>query len=184
VKLIDCDGSTADKAHNLTEPSVEDPSLLIIALDTSPSQSILKKKPTYLKNIVDSVCAFGNAHLMQKPQNKLAVVSCHHHACQFLYPSTGRSQEIRQMDGQYEYFTSVEKTIKTNLADLIKNAPKAAANSNESLLAGCLAMVLCYISRVSYTIALIVSRALQSVDGFRSKKHNQPAAISTRECSW
>lgn len=92
--------------------------------------------------------AFGNAHLMQKPQNKLAVISCHHNGSKFLYPSTEKSLEIRQMDGQYEFFTFVEKSIKYNLSELIKNAPKIV-NSVESMLAGCLAMALCYIVRVS-----------------------------------
>ena len=54
---------------------------------------------------------------------------------------------MRQIDGQYEYFTLVEKTIKSNLADLINSAPKITTPA-ESLLAGCLAMVLCYVARV------------------------------------
>lgn len=85
---------------------------------------------------------------MQKPQNKLAVVACHHNTSQFLYPSTEKPLEVRQIDGQYEYFTLVEKSIKTNLAELITNAPKASGVA-ETMLAGCLAMILCYITRVS-----------------------------------
>lgn len=85
---------------------------------------------------------------MQKPQNKLAVVACHHHASKFLYPSSDKSIEVRQIDGQYEYFTQIEKSIKTNLAELIKTAP-VMCESSETMLAGCLAMALCYIARVS-----------------------------------
>lgn len=130
------------------DSTTEDPSLLVIALDTNPSQSILKRKPNVLTSILNSVSSFANAHLMQKPQNKLAVVACHHHTSKFLYPSSDRMPEIRQIDGQYEYLTSIEKSIKTNLAEMIKMAPKGSSNS-ESLLAGCLAMILCYITRVS-----------------------------------
>lgn len=85
---------------------------------------------------------------MQKAQNKLAVVACHHHTSKFLFPSTDNQLEIRQFDGQYEKFTLVEKSIKTNLTELIQSAPKLV-NGAESMLAGSLAMILCYILRVS-----------------------------------
>lgn len=88
---------------------------------------------------------------MQKPQNKLAVVACHHNGSKFLYPSNEKTLEIRQMDGQYEFFTFVEKSIKYNLSELIKNAPKIV-NNVESMLAGCLAMILCYIMRVKKSL--------------------------------
>lgn len=133
----------------LADSTADDPSLLVIAVDTNPSQSILRRKPNALTSIINSVSSFGNSHLMQKPQNKLAVVACHHHTSQFLYPSTDKPLEIRQIDGQYEYFTLVEKSIKTNLAELITNAPKVFGTA-ETMLAGCLAMILCYITRVSF----------------------------------
>lgn len=67
---------------------------------------------------------------------------------EFLYPSpSGRQQEFRQFDGQYEKFTQVEKTIKQNLANIVLNAPKIA-QARESRLAGSMAMALCYIARL------------------------------------
>lgn len=57
--------------------------------------------------------------------------------------------DIRQIDGQYEVFTLVEKTIKTNLAKLITS--ESSTITNESLLAGTLAMALCYIHRIQRT---------------------------------
>jgi transcription initiation factor TFIIH subunit 3 len=90
---------------------------------------------------------------MLKPNNKLAVVACHHNKSEFLYPK--KTLDIRQVDGQYEYFILVEKTIKTNLANLIKSAPPQNAGS-ESLLAGSLAMVLCYIARVRTSFKCII----------------------------
>lgn len=51
------------------------------------------------------------------------------------------------MDGQYEKFTQVEKTIKLNLADLISSAPQLT-QPGESMLAGSIAMALCYIARL------------------------------------
>lgn len=55
-----------------------DISLLVIILDTNPSQKILRMNARAITNCVDAVVAFGNAHLMQKSQNKLAVIACHH----------------------------------------------------------------------------------------------------------
>lgn len=65
-----------------------------------------------------------------------------------MYPAPGKQLEIRQIDGQYEVFTLVEKTVKHELAEFIKKAPNISTPS-ESLLAGGIAMALCYIARVS-----------------------------------
>lgn len=85
---------------------------------------------------------------MQKASNKLAVVACHHNTSKYLYPCTENQLEVRQFDGQYEKFLLVEKSIKNNLAELLKKSPKASCNVG-SMIAGSLAMVLCYILRVS-----------------------------------
>lgn len=56
--------------------------------------------------------------------------------------------EVRQIDGQYELFTLVEKTVKTKLTDLITNSPRMHGHT-ESLLAGTMTMALCYIARMN-----------------------------------
>lgn len=55
--------------------------------------------------------------------------------------------EVRQVDGQYEIFSLVEKTVKHKLADLVNNAPKIVQPC-ESLLAGSISMALAYIARI------------------------------------
>ncbi|CAD7080192.1 unnamed protein product [Hermetia illucens] len=137
---------------NTGEERVSDPdleSLLVIIIDTNPSQRAIRRNPHQLTQSLDSIVAFGNAHLMQKSNNKLAVIACHHHATQFLYPNPGKPlTEIRQVDGQYEAFTIVEKTVKHKLAQMITSAPKISAPC-ESLLAGSMSMALCYIARMN-----------------------------------
>lgn len=64
-----------------------------------------------------------------------------------MYPTPGRPLDIRQVDGQYEVFTLVEKTIKQKLAAVIAGAPKIHSTC-ESLLAGSIAMALSYIARM------------------------------------
>jgi transcription initiation factor TFIIH subunit 3 len=56
---------------------------------------------------------------------------------------------LRQLDGQYELFTHVERTIRQNLQQLVMRDAKSvpAGSACESLLAGALAMALCYIHR-------------------------------------
>uniref|UniRef100_A0A6P4EA19 General transcription factor IIH subunit 3 n=1 Tax=Drosophila rhopaloa TaxID=1041015 RepID=A0A6P4EA19_DRORH len=96
----------ADQAASKEAESCID--LLVIVLDTNPSQHIVRQNPQNLTQILEAVIAFGNAHLMQKAQNKLAVLSCSHHATNFLYPLPRRQVELRQVDGQYEAFSLIE----------------------------------------------------------------------------
>lgn len=57
--------------------STDETSLLVIILDSNPGQRILRENPHILTQCVDSVVAFANSHLMQKAQNKLAIMACH-----------------------------------------------------------------------------------------------------------
>lgn len=67
----------------------------------------------------------------------------------FIYPGPGKPLDIRQIDGQYEIFTLVEKTVKQNLAKLLTSENSVVVT--ESLLAGAIAMALCYIARIQRT---------------------------------
>lgn len=58
-------------------PPLDETSLLVIILDTNPGQRILRENSNILTQCTDSVIAFANAHLMQKAQNKLAIMACH-----------------------------------------------------------------------------------------------------------
>lgn len=68
---------------------------------------------------------------------------------QFIFPGPGKPLDVRQIDGQYEGFTVVEKTTKLNLSKLL--ASEGSSNIAESLLTGAIAMALCYISRLQRT---------------------------------
>lgn len=69
-----------NKHDNTSFNSTQETSLLVIIMDTNPNQKILKHDPSILSKCLDSVIAFGNSHLMQKAQNKLAVMACHSHS--------------------------------------------------------------------------------------------------------
>jgi Transcription factor Tfb4. len=73
---------------------------------------------------------------------------------EFLFPPPptafgAQVASLRQLDGQYELFTHVEKTIRQNLQQLVLTDTKSETTGTvcESLLAGALAMAVCYIHR-------------------------------------
>lgn len=68
---------------------------------------------------------------------------------QFVYPGPKKPLDVRQVDGQFEVFLQVEKTVKQNLAQLLSTENSAVAT--ESLIAGAIAMALCYIARIQRT---------------------------------
>ncbi|XP_023023865.1 transcription factor B4 [Leptinotarsa decemlineata] len=129
--------------------STDETSLLVIIMDTNPGQKMLRDNPHVLTHCVESVIAFANSHLMQKSQNKLAIMACHSKTSRFIFPGPGKSSDVRQVDGQYEVFTNVEKTTKHNLAELMTK--EHSASITESLIAGTIAMALCYIARLQRT---------------------------------
>ncbi|XP_044742926.1 general transcription factor IIH subunit 3 [Chrysoperla carnea] len=135
--------TTKEKDNSSMESN--ETSLLVVVLDTNPAQRIIQENPHVLSQCLDAVIAFGNSHLMQKGQNKLAMIACHTAATEFLYPGAGKPIDVRQIDGQYEVFTMVERTVKQNLATMLTKQKPIA--SGESLLAGALSMALCYIVR-------------------------------------
>lgn len=55
-------------------------SLLAIILDSNPSQTILRQNPDNLTKVVDAVIVLANVHLLQRSDNQLMVLACHHHA--------------------------------------------------------------------------------------------------------
>lgn len=60
------------------DPSTET-SLVVIVLDSNPSQRIIRQNPQQLTQCLDSICVFANAHVMQRAQNTVAALACHHH---------------------------------------------------------------------------------------------------------
>lgn len=71
--------------HKLIPPLAEtkaddrDSSLLVVVLDTNPSQKFIRENPQLLTQCMDSVVAFSNAHVMQRANNQLVVMASHHH---------------------------------------------------------------------------------------------------------
>ncbi|XP_046383700.1 general transcription factor IIH subunit 3 [Ischnura elegans] len=145
-------------------------SLLVVVIDTNPCQRIFSDVNHTLTQILESVVAFSNSHLMMKCNNKLAIIACHSKSSKYLYPSScigdddisddGDFRNMQQVDGQYELFTLVEKTVRKAVHRLIVSSEQDESNSmqgngqessssKDSLLAGSLAMALCYIHRLN-----------------------------------
>lgn len=122
-------------------------SFLMIILDVNPVQRIVKQETKILTQCLDSTIVFANAHLMQSPNNQVAMMACHGHGAKFLYPCDNAS-EIRQIDGQYEKFTMTERTVRQQLQRVINEIVTSASLNTESLISGALSMALCYIARL------------------------------------
>lgn len=116
-------------------------------LDVNPIQRIVKQETRILSQCLDSTIIFANAHLMQSSNNQLAIMACHGHNARFLYPCE-KMAEIRQIDGQYEKFTMVERTVRQRLQQVVYDIPMDVPLNTESLISGALSMALCYISRL------------------------------------
>lgn len=84
---------------------------------------------------------------MQSSNNQLALLACYSHGAKFLYPYE-KSSEIRQIDGQYEKFTAVERTVRQQLQQVMNEISVDKPLNGESLISGALTMALCYIARL------------------------------------
>ncbi|XP_014612322.1 PREDICTED: general transcription factor IIH subunit 3 [Polistes canadensis] len=131
-----------------SEKIEKEKNLLIVVLDVNPLQRIVKEEAKILTQCLDSTIVFANAHLMQASNNQLAVMACHGHGAMFLYPSD-KDNDIRQIDGQYEKFTELERTVRRQIQLFVNQIPSDTSLNGESLISGALSMALCYISRVS-----------------------------------
>ena len=110
-------------------------------------QRIIKQETRILTQCLDSTIVFANAHLMQSSNNQLAVIACHSDGAKFLYPCE-KPVEIRQIDGQYEKFTMVERTVRQQLQQVINEISLDKPLNGESLISGALTMALCYVARL------------------------------------
>ncbi|XP_043267946.1 general transcription factor IIH subunit 3 [Venturia canescens] len=123
-------------------------SLLIVILDVNPVQQIVKQDARILTHCLDSVIVFANAHLMQTSSNDIALMACHASGAKFLYPYE-KSDEVRQIDGQYEKFTLVERNVRQKLQEVvIGDILNDRQINSESLISGALTMALCYTARL------------------------------------
>lgn len=135
-------------------------SLLIIILDTNPvwwgqNHTSADGSKISLSQCLDCTMVFANSHLMMSQRNKLAFIASHANQSVFLYPKpeSGVAMETDQEngrtdqnDGKYELFAQVNDQIKQEVHDLVSNS-MAGELYSDSLIAGAMAMALCYIHR-------------------------------------
>ncbi|XP_064612823.1 general transcription factor IIH subunit 3-like isoform X2 [Liolophura sinensis] len=137
-------------------------SLLIIIVDTNPvwwglSQGKGDGQLT-LSQCLDNVLVCANSHLMMNHKNKLAVIASHTNASHFLYPRPDLDQRTTEGtetangqtvpgDGRHELFSIVNESIRKQIKELVLSGLCGELFS-DSLLAGSMAMALCYIHRL------------------------------------
>ncbi|KAL8562612.1 hypothetical protein ACOMHN_045876 [Nucella lapillus] len=139
------------------DPSVS--SLLVVVVDTNPVWWGSRGQDWQVKltECVDAALLFANSHLMLSHTNKLALIAAHSDNSHFLYPVQQQDQMQMEMDsgdappgdkdGKYEVFAQVEDTVRGVLKQLITKDVMGEVSPN-SVVAGALAMALCYIHRL------------------------------------
>jgi len=140
-------------------PSAPNPSnLLVIVIDTNPSQAVLREQQRVLTHCLNAVLVLCNGHLMMSSRNKLAVIASHTNTCQYLYSDKlheafveGTSeQHTKAQGGQYELFSQVDNCIKQRVKEVMTSEVQSV--QTDSLIGGAMAMALCYVHRIEKEI--------------------------------
>ncbi|ORY08434.1 Tfb4-domain-containing protein, partial [Basidiobolus meristosporus CBS 931.73] len=141
----------------------DDPSLLVIVLDTNPfswSKSENSTSPLSFNSAQNHLLIFIHAYLSLKPDNRIAVVASHLGASRFIYP-TEKTESVVQSEetsssskdaNVYQRFKSIDKQISRNLKKLI-DSPESSTkpplySQGASAISGAFSMALCYINRM------------------------------------
>ncbi|XP_038654565.1 general transcription factor IIH subunit 3 isoform X2 [Scyliorhinus canicula] len=144
----------------------EDTDLLVIVVDVNPiwwGQQILNESQFTLSKCMDAVMVMGNAHLVMRRSNRLAIIASHSQESRFLYPgkhwklgsfaesgdvNSAESTSSGSKDGKYELLAVGNDIITEEIKDLMAKT-EVRAQLTETLLAGSLAKALCYIHKVN-----------------------------------
>jgi len=146
----------------------EGQNLLAVVVDINPNQLLFARKPNSMSQLLNCVLCLINSHLMLEPRHRAALVAAHASGCSFLFPSAEVKEEgklLRQQDGQYEEFAVVEAVVRRKVAQVITadESDRQHGRSNESLLAGAMAMALAHVNRQQASAATgskVVARML------------------------
>ncbi|KAM8865435.1 general transcription factor IIH subunit 3 [Synchiropus picturatus] len=132
--------------------------LLVVVVDVNPiwwGQQAQREPEFTLSKCLDAVLVLGNSHLAMSRTNKLAVIASHCQGSHFLYPSknsktgtNGEEDSPSSGDGKYELLSVANNTIAEEIRNLMSNI-EVRGNLTDTLLAGSLAIALCYINRVA-----------------------------------
>ncbi|XP_071480686.1 general transcription factor IIH subunit 3-like [Diadema antillarum] len=134
--------------------------LVVIVIDVNPvwwgKQIHAEQQKLTLSKCMDAVLVFINSHMMMDRRNKVAVIASHTNESRFLYPRKSRGgeeaeeqkegEEPQKADGRYEVFAAINDLVSEELKALVRDNP--TVSHTDTLLAGSLAMALCYIHRV------------------------------------
>ncbi|CAC5377536.1 TFIIH3 [Mytilus coruscus] len=135
------------------ENGVSISSQLVIILDTNPvwwgkSGSLGDGQGISLTKCLESVMVFANSHLMMSSLNDLSVIAAHTNKSVMLYPNrTHISTESSSNDGRYELFCRMNDQIKDKVKTIVLQNMEGAFHS-DSLIAGAMAIGLCYLNRI------------------------------------
>jgi transcription initiation factor TFIIH subunit 3 len=140
---------------------VSESSLLVVVMDLGLSRATtLRNDPALAVQVLEAVIAFGNAHLMMKLKNLLALVACDTDSTEWMYPEDKSDvADLRQTDGQHELFNELERTVRRKVSEMLKKN-SGGTGKGESMLSGALGRAICYIHRLEQEDRRINARLL------------------------
>lgn len=130
--------------------SYSDSQLLAIVFDVNPVWWGLEtvQGRTTITKCLDCILVFANSYLMMNTDNSLVVLASHTSQTKFLFPRRDNTINTKQHDGRYQKFADVSDTVIEEFKALMSVPPAENEIRNDSLIAGSMAVALCYIHRI------------------------------------
>nr|XP_002120803.1 general transcription factor IIH subunit 3-like [Ciona intestinalis] len=138
----------------------EERQLLVVIFDVNPVWWGIKslQGQAQITKCLDCLLVFVNSYLMLRHDNKLAIIASHSTKSVFLYPAQESSHSpdpskasISDQAGgdcRYEHFAKVDDSVTDKFKELMRDGCEKNDIRRDSLIAGSMAIALCYIHRM------------------------------------
>ncbi|KAK6460133.1 TFIIH subunit Tfb4/p34 [Scheffersomyces coipomensis] len=187
------------------EGTSDDPSLLTVILDLSPSGWYNIKDQITINELVKSILVFLNAHLSLNNSNQVAFIASSLNGSKFLYPNPGRDYDKVQTTvngnndenmvddtfnsttyinkGMYRQFRLVDEAVLEELNAYVKEiASNIDLKKQNTTLSGALSMALSYTNRMltlDQSITTTTGSAINSTTNSTASDNNNNSSTTT-----
>lgn len=185
---------------NVADEPIDDPSLLTVILDITPKSWYNISHQIKLREVVQTLLVFLNAHLAQNNSNQVAFITASPGGSKFLYPNPEKNYDeaINSQDtsgdandkepspslinkGMYRQFRIVDEAVLQELDNELNSLLEAKINHDtpKSSLSGALSIALTYTNRmltldqsISTTMASAINSTTKNASGTNSNTNS------------
>ncbi|KAK6203413.1 TFIIH subunit Tfb4/p34 [Scheffersomyces amazonensis] len=199
---MDAISDSAFREEIYQEGSNDDPSLLTVILDLSPSGWYNIRDRITINELVKAVLVFLNAHLSLNNSNQVAFIASSLNGSKFLYPNPERdydktqiSSNVEDVDsntdsepsfvnkGMYRQFRLVDEAVAEELNKYIHDiSSNIDLKKQNATLSGALSMALCYTNRMltlDQSITTTTASAINSTTNATMADSNNSSTTTT-----